>query len=92
MVKNQEGKLLQNVILEQGFDLMLYGMGSVFVFLTLLVVGTMLMSAFLSRFMPEAELVAVPKKAATVKTIAAVNPKTLAVIQDAIHQHRAKSQ
>lgn len=83
---------MDNVILEQGMNLMLYGMGSVFVFLTLLVVGTTLMSGFISKYMPEAEPVALPKKTVLNKQPLAVDPTTLAVIQDAIHQHRAKSQ
>ena len=83
---------MDNVILEQGMNLMLYGMGSVFVFLTLLVVGTTLMSGFISKYMPEAEPVALPKKPVLNKQPLAVDPITLAVIQDAIHQHRAKSQ
>ena len=83
---------MDNVILEQGINLMLYGMGSVFVFLTLLVVGTTLMSGFISKYMPEAEPVAPPNPPALNKQSLAVDPTTLAVIQDAIHQHRAKSQ
>ena len=83
---------MDNVILEHGMNLMLYGMGSVFVFLTLLVVGTTLMSGFISKYMPEAEPVAVPKKPVLAKQQSVVDPTTLAVIQQAIHQHRAKSQ
>lgn len=83
---------MDNVILEQGMNLMLYGMGSVFVFLTLLVAGTTLMSGFISKYMPEDEPVALPPKAVLNKQSLAVDSTTLAVIQDAIHQHRAKSQ
>lgn len=83
---------MDNVILEQGVNLMLYGMGSVFVFLTLLVAGTTLMSGFISKYMPEAEPVAVPQKPIIGKQQPAVDPTTLAIIQDAIYQHRAKSQ
>lgn len=83
---------MDNVILEQGMNLMLYGMGSVFVFLTLLVAGTTLMSGFISKYMPEDEPAEIPKKPALDKQQFAVDPTTLAVIQDAIHQHRAKSQ
>lgn len=83
---------MDNVILEQGMNLMLYGMGSVFVFLTLLVAGTTLMSGFISKYMPEDEPAVLPPKTVLSKRSPAVDPTTLAVIQDAIHQHRAKSQ
>ncbi|SMF07844.1 oxaloacetate decarboxylase, gamma subunit [Alteromonadaceae bacterium Bs31] len=75
---------------QQGLDLMLYGMGTVFVFLTLLVICTILMSTLLRRFLGEEPEPVV----ARVDTASAesVSPKTLAVIQAAIHAHRAKHQ
>ena len=39
-------------LLEQGLELMLVGMGTVFLFLTLLVLATSLMSRFVQRFAP----------------------------------------
>lgn len=39
-------------LLTQGFELMLVGMGTVFVFLTALVYATMLMSRLVGRFLP----------------------------------------
>ena len=42
-----------SVFFEQGLELMLVGMGSVFTFLTLLVFCSMLMSKLVSRFSPE---------------------------------------
>ncbi|WP_075188110.1 OadG family protein [Teredinibacter haidensis] len=75
---------------EQGVDLMLYGMGTVFVFLTLLVIGTMIMSNIVSRFFAEEpEPVLAPVGGSQSQT---VNKSTLAVIQAAIHAHRAKHQ
>ncbi|MEP1594634.1 MAG: OadG family transporter subunit, partial [Halieaceae bacterium] len=41
---------MQGDIVAQGVELMLYGMGTVVVFLTLLVVVTTLMSAILERY------------------------------------------
>ncbi len=82
---------MQPSILEQGFDLMLFGMGTVFVFLTLLVFATRIMSWAVNRFFPEPEpiMAASPAQPSPGST-AAVDPKVLAVIQEAIHQHRAK--
>ena len=40
-------------LLEEGVELMLAGMGTVFVFLTTLVVATSLMSRIIGRFQPE---------------------------------------
>lgn len=65
---------------------MLYGMGTVFVFLTLLVICTMLMSAVVNRFLPEEAETAL----AGITDAGALSPKTIAIIQAAIHAHRAK--
>ena len=43
---------MQAGLLEQGLTLMLVGMGTVFVFLTLLVAATSLMSALTARLLP----------------------------------------
>lgn len=66
-------------ILSAGFELMLAGMGTVFMFLTLLVGATMLMSALVQRFL-------VP--APTLDTDP--SSEELAAISAAIHQHRKK--
>jgi oxaloacetate decarboxylase gamma subunit len=75
-------------ILSQGVELMLFGMGTVFVFLTLLVVCTGLMSAVIGRLLPE------PTPAATTSGVAAapaIDPKVARAIAEAISQHRKKS-
>ncbi len=62
-------------VLQEAVDLMLMGMGTVFVFLALLVVGTSLMSALLRRLPAEPELkpaVAVASPGAQNQDIAAV--------------------
>ena len=87
MVNNLEVNVIQ-----QGLDLMIYGMGSVFAFLTLLVIGTFVMSRVVSRFFPEAEQ---PLTKSKLKTMAVPaekqHAKAIAVIEDAIRQHRAKA-
>lgn len=83
---------MQASIMAQGVDLMLYGMGSVFIFLTLLVFATRAMSWAANRFFPEP--VSVVSKAfvpITTATATAVDPKVLLIIQDAVRQHRANT-
>ena len=80
---------MQESILDQGVNLMLYGMGSVFFFLTVLIVATVAMSAFVQRFFPQAPEPQAnaprPQAPAT-----AVEPRVVAIIQAAIEQHRSK--
>jgi oxaloacetate decarboxylase gamma subunit len=81
---------MQETIMQQGVDLMLFGMGTVFVFLTVLVIATTIMSSVISRFFPEPEAPAVPQPAAA--PAAGVNdPKLLGIIKAAVDQHRAKN-
>ncbi|NIB43029.1 OadG family protein [Pseudomaricurvus alkylphenolicus] len=81
---------MQQDIMSQGVDLMLFGMGTVFVFLTVLVIATTIMSSFVQRFLPEApapEPTAAPAAAAPTGV---TDPKLLAIIKAAVDQHRAK--
>ncbi|WP_299771674.1 OadG family protein [uncultured Pseudoteredinibacter sp.] len=76
-------------LMQQGFDLMLFGMGTVFVFLTLLVVSVTVMSSVIQKFFPEAEPEARPGPSPAAP--AQVNdPKLIAILQAAIEQHRNK--
>ena len=77
---------MNDSLLQQGLDLLLYGMGSVFVFLTLLVAATTLMSALLARLFP-AEPESVP---ASAPVSPAADERLLAIIQQAINQHRRR--
>ena len=65
-------------LLDQGLMLMLVGMGTVFVFLTILVVGMSLMAFVVKRFTP-----------ASIE--AEVSEEDIAVITAAIAQHRKTS-
>ena len=78
-------------LLGSGLDLLIYGMGTVYAFLGILVVCTTLMSRFIERFLPEATPLppSTPKKP---NSASRIDPATLAIIQNAIHQHRAKIQ
>jgi len=78
-------------LFQQGVDLMLFGMGTVFVFLTLLVVGVRIMSWVVEKFFPEPEPETEFSQAPLSGTMATpVDSRVLTVIQQAIQQHRAK--
>ena len=81
---------MQDNLIDQGLNLMLYGMGTVFVFLTLLVFATTLMSRVVNRLVTEEDD---PKSTTpTVKSNAAtvIRPQTLEAIKLAIKAHRSK--
>ncbi len=80
-------------LIGQGWELMAYGMGTVGVFLTVLVVLTTLMSKVITRFFPESPVVETRQAAAATATSSStpVDPKILVAIQEAIYQHRAKT-
>ncbi|MBO6566590.1 MAG: OadG family protein [Pseudomonadales bacterium] len=67
-------------LISEGLNLALYGMGTVFVFLTVLVFATMLMSWLVLKTVPAAE----PKQSDP------SNSKKMAAITAAIHAHRSK--
>lgn len=80
-------------LISQGFELMLVGMGVVFVFLIVLVGITTLMSVLVQRLgQAPAAQAAVP--AATPLSTAADMPSAAVIkaIEKAVHQHRQSSQ
>jgi len=81
---------MEQTLIQQGLDLMIYGVSVVFTFLIVLVCITSVMSGFLTRFFPEVEF----KSAVTVATPSGsqvVDPAVIKVIQKAIDQHRGRS-
>lgn len=74
---------MQTDLLARGVELALIGMGTVFVFLTMLVLATLLMSWLIQRFSPVtvAQPVVVGRKAAD-------DGELIAVIGAAIRHHR----
>jgi len=80
---------MQGDIVAQGMELMLYGMGTVVLFLALLVVMTTLMSRCITRYFPESESSAeAALKRLRGQAQPADDPNLVAVISAAIHQHR----
>ena len=86
---------MQGNIVNQGVELMLFGMGTVLVFLTMLVLSITFMSWVLRRYFPVVETPADSALAAKVSSVgvsgaAAEDAKLVAVISAAIHRHRSK--
>ena len=82
------------MLLTQGLELLVYGMGTVILFLALLVFATRLMSAIIGRYFPEAEpestlsSVAEPQSADTQSDL---SPQVVAAICAALHRHRGQA-
>lgn len=82
---------MQGDIVSQGLELMVYGMGTVVLFLALLVLATTAMSSLLVRYLPEPEPPPVTARERTPGAAATgeLDPGVVAVITAAIHQHRS---
>ena len=79
---------MDSLLISQGLDLMLYGMGTVFTFLTLLVGLTALMSKSVMRFSKEEPVEAEVSSHQIHSSL--VDKKIVKVIQAAIDQHRER--
>jgi oxaloacetate decarboxylase gamma subunit len=80
---------MQGDIVHQGLELMLYGMGTVVVFLTLLIATVSLMSWFLSRFLPDAEVPVAAVRSEPAASAVPADAPLAAVIAAAVHRHRS---
>jgi oxaloacetate decarboxylase gamma subunit len=73
-----------NEMMSSGIELMLMGMGSVFLFLALLVFAIKTMAAIIARYFPDPTIeLAMPKKD--------TDPLVIAAISAAVHQYRSKN-
>lgn len=81
---------MQPTLIDQGFNLMLFGMGTVFVFLTILVFATSQMSKIVLRFTSEKEVVPVASTTPPIATNKQPDQRTLTAIQKAITAHRQR--
>lgn len=79
---------MHETLIDQGLNLMLFGMGTVFVFLTILVFATTLMSKTVARFVNDQK----PSSGdlQPTSTTDPTDPKILAAIQKAIAAHRQR--
>ncbi len=73
----------------QGVELMLIGMGIVFLFLVMLIGAVKLVAYLVTNFFPE-ELPATPARPTPAPVSNGVTPTVTAAITAAVHQHRAK--
>ena len=82
---------MQDSLIDQGLNLMLFGMGTVFVFLTILVFATTLMSTLVNRFSAEVESGSETSQArlSAIKP-QAVSPLIVSAIEKAIAAHRQR--
>ena len=76
-------------LLMEGVDLMVLGLGSVFILLILLIGCISLMSRLVARFLPEVPSAVAPRRTAPAPAMS-VDSETLAVISAAVRQHRAR--
>jgi oxaloacetate decarboxylase gamma subunit len=84
---------MQGSIVAQGVELMLYGMGTVALFLALLVVATTAMSALVTRYFTPAEAPPtepVGNPGTPTGGAGQPDPRVVAAIAAAIHRHRAR--
>ena len=78
---------MQGDIVAQGVELLLYGMGTVVLFLALLVVTTTAMSRLITSYFPE-PTPEIPPARERGNAPSADDPYLVAVISAAIHQYR----
>ena len=77
---------MQSPLLQQGAELMFFGMGTVFLFLACLVLVTALMSAIVQRFAPAKE----PQLEQAPGVAAPSDERLIAVISAAVHKYRSR--
>lgn len=79
-----------NELMSQAIELMVAGMGFVFVFLVILVFATLLMSKAITRFAPPEPATPARSSRAKTKAPASVDPDTAEAIKKAIAQYRSR--
>jgi len=77
---------VETSIIHMGLNLMLYGMGMVFVFLTVLIICTSAMSSVIQRYFQEPQLDS--SMPSTLNSVSPIDGRTLAILQSAVTKHR----
>ena len=77
---------MQSSLVQQGVELMLFGMGTVFAFLACLVLVTALMSALIQRMTPLKETLPVVSPQEPAQN----DEQLMAVISAAVHKYRSR--
>lgn len=80
---------MQQTLMDQGIELMLYGMGTVFVFLALLILATSAMSAVMQRYVKPEQMSQMPVANTNMPTNVSQD-QLVAVITAAVHQYRTR--
>ncbi len=81
---------MQADLFSEGLELMLFGMGTVFTFLAILVVVTNLMSMIVQRFFPDAPESVLSNTPRPPAPVASNDEQLLAVITAAVHKYRSR--
>ena len=81
---------MQDTLIDQGFNLMLFGMGTVFVFLTILVFATTFMSKLVNRFAISNDSQTSVDDSSVAPLAAQPSPQIMAAIESAIAEHRKR--
>lgn len=84
---------MQGTLMDQGLELMLFGMGTVLAFLSVLVLSILLMSWVLARYFPVSEVPSgssVKSPPPGVSGAGTDDANLVAVISAALHRHRSK--
>lgn len=77
---------MQGDILNESIQLLIYGMGTVFIFLFILILATTAMSRLIARYAPEPAPVVPAKR--QVKAVQSVDPDVLQAIGMAVQEYR----
>lgn len=82
---------MQNQLFAEGINLMLMGMGVVFVFLAVLVIATSMMSGLIQRYFPEPVVIPSNTSSSNTSSDSIPSSRTLSIITEALRQHRNRS-
>ena len=81
---------MQDTLIDKGFNLMLFGMGTVFVFLTILVFATTFMSKLVNRFAILNDSQTSVDDSSVAPLATQPSPQIMAAIESAIAEHRKR--